>query len=155
MPLTKIVAVAVAAVLAAGLATAVPAQDPSPDIAGMSPEQKVERRQEIMRQNGGFLGSLGEMEAGEASAAAQTMIQNFTDLPVLFAEGTIVGDSRALPIIWEEKNAFDAILATAKGHATAIKAAADAGDTAAIGAEVEALGGLCGQCHGKYRRPAS
>jgi cytochrome c556 len=151
----NIVAMALAGIVTTCLATAVPAQDPSPDIADMTPEQKVERRQEIMRQNGGFLGSLGTMAPAEASAAAQTMIQNFTDLPVLFAEGTILGDSRALPIIWEEKDEFDAILVTAKEHAVSIKGAADAGDSAAIAAGVEALGGLCGQCHGKYRRPAS
>jgi cytochrome c556 len=155
MPLRKVTALALAGVVAAALAAGVSAQDPSPDIAGMTPEQKVERRQEIMKQNGGFLRELGNMAQADAAAAAQTMIQNFTDLPVLFAEGTIVGDSRATPLIWEEKEAFDAIFAKAKEHATAIKAAAEGGDAAAIGTQAQALGGLCGQCHDKYRAPSS
>jgi cytochrome c556 len=152
MPLSKITAFALAGIIAIGIA-GVFAQDVtvSPDIEGMSPEQKVERRQEIMKENGGILRNIGTLAAADAAAAADTMIQNFTDLPALFAEGTIVGDSRALPLIWQEKDAFDAIFADAKEHAAAIKAAAEAGDTAAIGAEAQELGGYCGQCHNKYR----
>ena len=154
MPLRKITAIAffsAVAVLSAGVF----AQDASPDIAGMTPEQKVERRQEIMKENGGFLRGFATMAPADAVAAADTMIQNFTDLPVLFAEGTIVGDSRATPLIWEEKEAFDAIFAEAKEHAMAIKAAAEAGDAAAIAAEAQELGGYCGQCHDKYRAAQS
>ncbi len=150
MPLRKITATALFGVVAA-LTAGVFAQDASPDIAAMTPEQKVERRQEIMKQNGGFLRGLATMAPADAAAAADTMIQNFTDLPVLFAEGTIVGDSRATPLIWEEKDAFDAIFAEAKEHAMAIKAAAEAGETATIAAEAQELGGYCGQCHDKYR----
>jgi cytochrome c556 len=155
MPMRKITAIAFTAVVTIGLAAGVIAQDVSADIASMSPEQMVERRQEIMRENGRTLRDLATMAPADAAAAAETMIQNFTDLPVLFAEGTIVGDSRALPLIWEEKEAFDAIFADAKEHATAITAAAQAGDTAAIAAEAREIGGYCGQCHDKYRAPQS
>jgi cytochrome c556 len=155
MPLRKITAIAFAGIVTIGVGAGVIAQDVSAEIATMTPEQMVERRQEIMRENGGILRNLGTMAAADAAAAADTMIQNFTDLPALFAEGTIVGDSRALPLIWEEKEAFDAIFADAREHATAIKAAAGAGDTAAIAAEAQELGGYCGQCHDKYRAPQS
>jgi cytochrome c556 len=155
MPLRKINAIAFAGLVAAGLAATVIGQEVSADVADMTPEQMVERRQEIMRENGGVLRNFGTMAAADAAAAADAMIQNFTDLPVLFAEGTIVGDSRALPLIWEEKEAFDAIFAEAKEHAIAIKAAAEAGDTATVAAEAKELGGYCGQCHNKYRAAQS
>lgn len=153
MPLRKITALALAGTLALGLVAGVVAQDVTvdPAIAGMTPEQLVEARQAAMMQNGGIMRNLGSRTAAEASADADIMIQNFTNFPALFAEGSIVGDSRALPIIWEEKDAFDAIFETAKAAAMDIKAAAEAGDTAAIGAAAGVIGGLCGQCHGKYR----
>jgi len=152
MPLSKITAFALAGLVAIGIVGAV-AQDVavSPEIANLTAEEKVETRQAAMKENGGILRDMGSMAAADAVAAADTMIQNFTDLPALFAEGTIVGDSKAQPLVWEEKDAFDAIFAQAKEHAMAIKAAAEAGDTAGIGTAAQALGGLCGQCHNKYR----
>ena len=122
-----------------------------PAIATMTPDQLVEARQAAMKQNGGILRDLGTLAGAEAVAAADTLIQNFTNLPALFAEGSIVGDSKALPLIWEDKEAFDAIFAQAKEHAIAIRAAAEAGDAAAVGETIKMIGGLCGQCHSKYR----
>src|SRR5688500_10594415 len=153
MPLSKITAFALAGIVAIGIAAAV-AQDVavSPEIANMTAEEKVEARQATMKGNGRILRNIGSMAAADALAAADTMIQNFTDLPALFAEGTIVGDSEALALIWEEKDAFDSIFAQAKEHAASIKAAAEAGDTAAIGVEAQELGGYCGQCHTKDRK---
>jgi cytochrome c556 len=152
MPLSKVTAVALAGIVAIGIA-GVFAQDVmvSPEIANLTPEEKVEARQATMKENGGILRNLGSMAAADAVAAADTMIQNFTNLPALFAQGTIVGDSKAQPLIWEEKETFDAIFAQAKEHAMAIKAAAEAGDSAGIGGAAQELGGLCGQCHNKYR----
>jgi cytochrome c556 len=156
MSLKRIGALALAGFLslAALGAISVTAQDVvvDPAIATMTPEQLVDARQAAMKQNGGILKELGGGLAGaDAVAAADTLIQNFTNLPALFAEGSVVGDSKALPLIWEEKEAFDAIFAQAKEHATAIRAAAEGGDAAAIGEGVKAIGGLCGQCHSKYR----
>lgn len=151
MSLRKITVVALAGIVAMGLAAGVAAQDVSPGIEALAPEEKVDMRQNIMRQNGGTMRNIGSMSAADASAAADTLIQNFTDLPVLFAEGTIVGDSEALPLIWEEKDAFDAIFAQAREAAVAIKAAAEAGDAAGIAAGAGTIGPLCGQCHNRYR----
>jgi cytochrome c556 len=149
----KLTAVALAGLLAASVAFGAIAQDivVDPAIAGMSAEEKVEARQAAMRENGGILRNLGTMSAADASAAATTLIQNFTNLPELFAADTIVGDSKALPLIWEEKAAFDAIFTQAKDAAMAAKTAADSGDVAGAAAAAGAIGPLCGQCHGKYR----
>jgi cytochrome c556 len=151
--LKKITAIAFAGLLAAGIAAGVVAQDvmADPAIATMTPEQLVEARQETMKANGGILRGAGGLSGADAVAAADTMIQNFTNLLELYPEGSIVGDSKALPLIWEEKDAFNAIFEQARTHAMEMKAAAEADDAAAFGAAAQAIGGLCGQCHTKYR----
>src|SRR5262245_11571445 len=130
MKLRTLTALTLAGLVVAGLAAGTIAQDVDPAIAGMTPEQLVDARQEAMKQNGGILRNLGTLSGAEAVAALDTVIQNFTNFPALFAEGSIVGDSKALPLIWEEKDAFDAIFAGAKEQAMKAKAAAEAGDTA-------------------------
>jgi cytochrome c556 len=135
----------------AGLAAGTIAQDVDPAIAGMTPGQLVDARQEAMKQNGGILRNLGTLSGAEAVTALDTVIQNFTNFPALFAEGSIVGDSKALPLIWEEKDAFDAIFAGAKETAMKARAAAEAGDTAGFTQAAQEIGAFCGQCHNKYR----
>ena len=151
MSLKKITALALASLVAAGIAATVAAQDVDPAIATMTPDQLVETRQETMKANGGILRNAGSLSGADAVAAADTLIANFTNLPAMYPEGSIVGDSKALPLIWEEKDAFDAIFEQARTHAMEMKAAAEAGDAAAFGAGAQAIGGLCGQCRSKYR----
>jgi cytochrome c556 len=153
MPLKKLAVLIVAGCTALGVGAGVVAQDVTvdPAIASMTPEQLVEARQEAMREDGGILRSAGSLSGADAVAAADLLIQNFTNLPALFAEGSIVGDSKALPLIWEEREAFDAIFTQAFEISEQMKAAAEAGDTAAFGAAAQQLGPLCGMCHQKYR----
>ena len=139
---------------AAVAATAI-AQDATiivdPALAALSVEEMVETRQELMRQDGGLLRSAGAATGAEAVAIADTLITNFSAFTVLFPEGSIVGDSEALPAIWENKEAFDAILLQGVAHANALKVAAQAGDAAAYEAANRAIGGTCGQCHQQFR----
>lgn len=152
MSLRKITAFALAGALVASLAAGAVAKDfvVDPAIANMSNEQVVEAREAAMKEDGGILQKLGSMSTDEAVAALDKVQQNFTNFPALFREGTSEG-SEALPIIWEEKDAFDAIFAAAKAKAAEIQTALAAGDTAQISALTKELGGMCGQCHGKYR----
>ena len=153
MSFRNLSALALAGLLSVNIGAAVVAQDLTvdPAIASMSPEQLVEARQAAMKQNGGIMRGLGNLNGAEAVAATDTLIQNFANFPALFAEGSIVGDSKALPIIWEEKEAFDAMFAQAVEASQAAKAAAGAGDAAAMGAALQSIGPLCGMCHQKYR----
>lgn len=66
----------------------------------------------------------------------------------------MVGDTAALPVIWEKKADFLAILATGIAAAGEMKAAAEAGDATAYAASIKALGGTCGQCHQTFRKPS-
>jgi cytochrome c556 len=122
-----------------------------PAIEAMTVDQLVEARQAAMKQNGMTLRSAMQATGDEAVAAATTLLQNFTNLPALFREGSTSPNSKALPLIWENwddfKGRFDA------DAAAALKAleAAKAGDTAGYSAALQEIGGSCGGCHQTYR----
>ena len=154
MSLSRFTAVFAAGALVAALAGSFSvAQDAAvdPAIAAMTPEQLVEARQAAMKENGGLLRGAGALTGVEASAAADVLIRNFTNLPAMFPEGSIVGNSKALPMIWEEHDAFTGIFGKALAAAKDMKVAADAGDTAAYAASLQTIGGVCGECHQTYR----
>ena len=156
MPKNKLPLLAFA--LIAGLSAVTVAQDTpafvvDPAIATMTPEQVVEARQAAMMSNGRTLRNAGTLTGAEAVAAATTVLQNFTNLPHLFPEGSIVGDSKALPIIWEQKDDFAAIFAKAGAAAAAMLVAAQAGDTTAYAAAIQTIGGTCNECHDTYQKP--
>ena len=150
MSLPRIATALAATALAATFVAGAIAQD-TPDFASMSPEELVEARQAAMKEDGGILRGAGNLSGAEATAAADTLIRNFTNFPAMFREGSIVGDSKALPVIWEKWDEFTAIFATAQKAATDMKVAAEAGDTAAYAAALEGIGATCGQCHQTYR----
>lgn len=154
MPSNKIAAFALTVVVAAA-ATFAMAQDVAittdPALAALSPEEMVAKRQAIMKEDGGILKGAGALSGAEAVAAADHLITNFSNLTVLFPEGSAVGDTEASPAIWENNTAFQAILADAVATATAMKTAAEAGDADAYGAAIKTIGGFCGQCHQTYR----
>jgi cytochrome c556 len=144
----KIAAVSAAGLMALGV-VAVMAQDAF--VAPETAEQAVEMRQELMKTNGQTLRSAGALTGAEAVAAMQTLVSDYTNMPALFPEGSIVGDSKALPVIWENWEEFTAIIEAGQQAATDGLVAAEAGDAAAYAAALQALGGTCGQCHQQFR----
>ena len=148
MSMTKIAAMAIAGLMTLGI-VAVVAQDAF--VPPATPEEAVSQRIALMREDGGILKAAGALTGAEAAAAMQTLLTNYSHIPDLFPEGSIVGDSEALPAIWENWEAFTAIVETGKTAAAAGLAAAEAGDAAAYGAALKALGGTCGQCHQQFR----
>lgn len=148
MLIRKAFALAAAAVMAAGIAGAF-AQDAFTPPA--TPEQAVAMRQALMREDGGILRTAGNLSGAQAVAAATTLRDNYSHIPTLFPEGSIVGDTDALPAIWENWEAFTAIVETGKAAAEAGIAAAEAGDSAGYTAALRTLMGTCGQCHQQFR----
>lgn len=148
MSIKKISGLFIAGLMSAG-AIATVAQDAF--VAPTTPEAVVDARQALMREDGGIMRQLGGLSGEEAAAALNTVLTNYTHIPDLFPEGSIVGDSAALPAIWENWDAFTAIVETGKQAATDGIAAAQAGDTAAYQAALQALGATCGQCHQQFR----
>lgn len=144
----KISAVAIAGLLAVG-AVAAMAQDAF--VPPATPQEAVAARQALMREDGGLLRTLNGLSGAQAVAALNTVLTNYTHIPALFPEGSNVGDSDALPAIWQNWDAFTAIVETGKTAATEAIAAAEAGDATAYATALRTLGGTCGQCHQQFR----
>lgn len=148
MSIKKISAMAMAGLLAIS-AVATVAQDGF--VAPATSEEAVTMRKNLMREDGGIMRSAGGLTGAEAVAAMQTLQTNYSHIPALFPEGSIVGDSKALPAIWDNWDAFVAIAKTGEDAATAGLAAAEAGDAAGYAAALQALGATCGACHQQFR----
>ena len=153
MPLKKF-AVALAGLALLSVAAVAVAQEfvVDPAIATMTVDQKVAARQAAMKEDGGVLKGAGALTGPDAVAAAETLIQNFTNFPALFTEDTkdAVG-SEAAPAIWTSWDAFNAIFAKALEGAKAMKVAAISEDAAGYGAALKTIGGACGECHQQFR----
>jgi len=156
MPLSKFVVSAAVAIALGAAAFTSYAQDivitPDPALSSLSVEDMVAKRQELMKTNGGTLKTAGGLTGADAVKAAETLIADFSDLTVLWPEGSdAVKGSEAKPEIWQNMAAFQDLLKQGVVAATAMKAAAEAGDAAAYGASIKAIGGLCGACHQQFR----
>ena len=148
MSIKKISAMAIAGFMVIS-AVATVAQDAF--VAPATPEEAVTLRKNLMREDGGILRGAADLTGAEAVAAMQTLQTNYSHIPALFPENSIVGDSKALPAIWENWDAFVAIAKTGEDAAAAGLAAAEAGDAAGYAAALQALGGTCGACHQQFR----
>ena len=148
MSLKKLSSLAAASLILLGAAAAF-AQDTF--VAPSTPEEALAMRKALMKEDGGILRSAGNLAGPEAVAAMQTLLNNYSHIPELFPEGSIVEDSKALPAIWEEWDAFTAIVETGKTAAAEGLAAAEAGDAAGYATALQALGATCGKCHQQFR----
>lgn len=152
MSLPRLAVFFAAGALVAGFAsTAIAQEAAAPDFAAMSHEELVEARQDAMKEDGGLLRRAGGLTGADAVAAADTLIRNYTNLPHMFPEGSNIGDSKALPVIWQDFETFTGIFAKGLQGANDMKAAAEAGDAAAYAAALQVVGGTCGECHQKFR----
>jgi cytochrome c556 len=154
MPMKRLALTTLAAALAlsaVAFAQDTPAIVADPAIATMTNEQLVEARQAAMKEDGMLLRGAADLSGDEAVAAATTLLQNFTNFPALFREGSAVGASHALPVIWEQWDEFEGKFKNAQTIAATMLTAAQAADTAAYVDAVKALGGVCGDCHMTYR----
>ena len=148
MSIKTISAMAIAGLMALGAVASV-AQDAF--VAPATPEEAVAMRKALMREDGGLMRQLNGLSGAEAVAALNTVLTNYGHIPDLFPEGSIVGDSEALPAIWENWDTFTGIVESGKTAATQAIAAAEAGDATAYAAALKTLGGTCGQCHQQFR----
>ena len=152
MSLPRLAVFFAAGALFAGIAASAIAQDAAtPDFTAMSHEELVKARQDAMKEDGGLLRRAGGLTGADAVAAADTLIRNYTNLPHMFPEGSNIGDSKALPAIWQDFETFTGIFAKGLQGANDMKAAAEAGDAAAYAAALQVVGGTCGECHQKFR----
>ena len=157
MPITKLAPLSLVLVAALGVA-AVFAQDATvdPTIASMTADQKVAARQAAMKADGKALkAALTGATGQDAIDAAQTLVQNFTNFPALFADGATNDKSEALPVVWTEFDKFTAIFTDDTAQAKLMLAAAKSGDKAGYIAAGKAIGASCDKCHDTYRQKDS
>lgn len=155
MPWNRLtLATALAATLslsAIAIAQEVTAPEPDPAIATMTSEQLVAERQNEMMQNGRTMRSAAGLTGEEAVTGATAVLQNFVNLSHMFSEGSIVGDSKALPAIFEQRELFDSIFARATAAAAQMLQAAQAGDTTLYAEAVGTIQQTCNECHNTFR----
>jgi cytochrome c556 len=122
-------------------------------IAAMTDDDLVAARQAAMKEDGMMLRGAGKATGEEAIEIATTVLENFTNFPALFREGSITEKSYARPIIWEQWDQFEALLQRGQAAAGDMQAAAEAEDGETYAEAIQTLGGLCRQCHETYREP--
>lgn len=129
--------------------------------AADEPINLIKYRQATMKAIGGHMGALGAMAKGEISftdevalhaGAINDMSQN---LLRLFPEGSgyeIDKKTNALPAVWERWADFEKAVKALQDESAKMVSIAEAGDAAAFGQQVGALGrDGCTNCHDTFR----
>lgn len=137
---------ALAGLLTAAVAVPVLAQS-------MTPDEAIAARQKIMKLNGKTLKTAGELTGDTAVAAGQTFVDNFAGVAdgALWPEDSALGDTKALPAIWENQDKFQADLMAAAAAAAKVLEAAQSGNNDAYKASLKELGGTCKACHEEFK----
>jgi cytochrome c556 len=89
-----------------------------------------------------------------AVAPASAIAEFAPKIKGLFPPGSDRGETRALPAIWSDRAGFERVADAFVPAAAALVAAAESGDAARLGAQLQATGQACGACHRPYRAPA-
>lgn len=126
---------------------------------GAAVDDPIKVRQAVMRSQGVHLGALGAIAKGEvpwtplAEAHAFAVVSFSAVIPSLFPEGSGTGDTNAKPEVWMERAEFEQKAANLNAMAMKLVEIAKGGDPAAIGAALGEVGGACGACHKRFRKP--
>lgn len=149
------------AVLAAAVAafgTQAAAQSPEP--VSSDPVRQVEERKAEMKIMGDAMRTIAAFvknEGGtvedvhEAVAALQGASAGM--VPSLFPAGTAVGvgDSEALPVVWERWADFEAAAERLETAGAELAVAAKGGERRSIARQFAVVGRSCGGCHNEFR----
>jgi len=129
--------------------------------AAIAQSDVVEQRQNLMKQMGAQTRPIGSMlrsqepfDLAKVQAGLKVFADNSEKAATLFPENTKgVGDTEALPSIWENKAKFDA--AMTKFNQDAKTALASIKDEASFKAEMPKVLQNCGACHNDFRKKSS
>lgn len=127
-------------------------------VADPTPEDAKDYRTSVMTSLRGHIGAasmhvrgLVDDENGFLDKHAKGLANGAAELKYIFPGGSDVGDSEALPLIWEEPEEFADAIATAEEATVAFQEAVAGGDRAAIGAAFRDVGAACRGCHDRFR----
>ena len=126
-------------------------------IADTTAEDAADYRTAVMTSLRGHIGAASMItrglvaDDGHLVHHAAGLANGAKELGRIFQEGSNVGESEALPLIWEEPDAFDEAVAKAQEATAAFLAAAESGDMEAVDAAFREVGMSCRGCHDRYR----
>ena len=141
----------------AALALAMTAVVSIPALADTTPEDALDYRKAVMTSLRGHIGAASMIARGLVDndghlvGHARGLANGAREMERIFQEGSDVGESEALPLIWEEPEAFAEAVSKMQEAAAAFVAAAESGDSEAIGAAFRNVGMSCRGCHDRYR----
>lgn len=127
-------------------------------LAETTPQDAADYRLAVMTTLKGHIGAAsmhvrGLVEGPEFLVKhAQGLANGASELDRLFAAGSNVEGSEALPLIWEEPEEFSTAIAELVAATDKLVEAAQGGDQTAIGEAFREVGGSCRGCHDKFRK---
>ena len=90
-------------------------------------------------------------DRGQLVNHAQGLANSAMELGNIFPEGSNVGESEALPLIWEEPEEFAAAIVKVQDASLEFVEAAENVDAEVIGGAFRNLGMACRGCHDRFR----
>jgi len=120
----------------------------------------IAERRAGMKRMADAMGALRAVAQGTGDPRAEVeridgMLAWYRHEETLFPPGSDRGQTRALPVIWTDRAAFDREHAEVAAKLTALRAAAASGDRPAFAQAFQAVGAVCTSCHRAFRAPAS
>ena len=123
------------------------------------PEDAIKYRKAAFTVMAAHFGRIGAMASGKAPFDAKVAADNAAIVETLsklpwagFVPGTDKGDTRALPDIWKEQDAFKAGADKMQAEVTKLVAATKTGNLDAVKAAFGPVGQSCKACHDDYRK---
>ncbi len=126
-------------------------------LAQTTPEDALDYRKAVMTSLRGHIGAASMIVRGLVSndgyleGHARGLDSAARELHRVFQEGSDVGETEALPAIWEDAEGFAEAIAAMETATAAFVEAAESGDGEAIGAAFRNVGMGCRGCHDNYR----
>ncbi len=126
-------------------------------LADTTPENAYEYRQAVMTAMRGHIGAVSKVVRGQVDdngflvKHAEGLANGTAELNHVFQEGSNVEGSEALPVIWEDEDAFTAAIEKAQMATAAFAEITADGESEAIGAAFRDVGMACRGCHDNFR----
>lgn len=132
-------------------------------VAQAAPVDAVKARQAVMKEIGSNVGAISAMLKGEkpwdaavAQKSADAIASAARKVPDAFKENTgDTGPTEAKAVIWSNWQGFVDKATVLNTEAAKLADVAKAGNQAAVGEQMKALGGACGACHREFREKKS
>ncbi len=127
-------------------------------LADTTAEDALDYRKAVMTALRGHIGASSMIARGLVDndghlvGHARGLAAGAAELNRIFPAGSNVGESGALPAIWEDAEGFAEAVANMQAAAEAFVEAAESGDAEAIGAAFRNVGMGCRGCHDNYRQ---